>query len=117
MIIKVFEEQHLKLADCWWKAYGLHTVPMEAYPKNTFLIFDKEEPILIGSMFLTDAPIVYFDNLVANPETTKDQRQIALKLLYDVLIIRAKSEGKKWWSCHSKIENLKVIAKQFKQNL
>jgi len=115
MKVERFAPEHLFEVNSWWNAAGYGSMPFHGFPKNTFVIFDGDKPIVVGSVYLTDTCLCYMDNIVSNPASTKNERQIAVELLFTCLVNAAKVAGKTHWSAHSKLNVMGEWSQKFKE--
>lgn len=90
----------------WRKSFGDLDVPYDCYPENTFIAYYKNTPIASGSMYLTDAKVIYAENFIANPSCKGELRDRCLDLILLKIRQLGKEKGKKYWVANSRLKSI-----------
>jgi hypothetical protein len=73
----------------WWKAQKWTPVPEDHLPEYGLVI----DGIAAGFIYRTDSKFALLEFVIANPNTTKEERSEALDLIIDDLLFIAKELG------------------------
>lgn len=94
MQIRKFYRSDYETLVKWWQ--GRHPVcPIEALPNTGFIATKHDKPVLSMFMILTNAPWIYIDTVAADPESTWQDRERAVKVLVDHISATARKLGYK----------------------
>ena len=77
----------------WWKARSWLAVPEEYLPEIGYVIYEDEFPVLAGFLYFPSKTLAWTDWMVANPEATKEQKDKAFPILFDLVESVAKEMG------------------------
>ena len=113
------ETDYEELCD-WWNDWGLTEHPKEALSENGIIISKDGVNVCSGFIYSTDSYITWFEFVIINKKTTKQQREGALIKLLDCMVEKAKSMGFKIIMCFGLEEQDKtspVLAKWRKENI
>ena len=104
----------------WWEDWGLPIHPKEALSENGIVISKDGINICSGFIYSTDSYITWFEFVIINKKTTKQQREGVLVKLLDCMVEKAKSMGFKIIMCFGLEEQDKVspvLVKWRKENI
>jgi|TARA_R100001129_G_C5271057_1_gene234123 hypothetical protein len=82
--IRKIEIQDYKYINKWWVDQGFKPVSLEVLPMKGLggLIIEKEKPIAVAYLYLTNSNMGYIDNLISDPNyISKDRFNIILELI------------------------------------
>lgn len=82
--IRKIEIQDYKYINKWWVDQGFKPVSLEVLPMKGLggLIIEKEKPIAVAYLYLTNSNMGYIDNLISDPSyISKDRFNIILELI------------------------------------
>tara|TARA_R110002167_G_scaffold364707_1_gene587144 strand:+ start:45 stop:446 length:402 start_codon:yes stop_codon:yes gene_type:complete len=68
----------------WWAQQGFDAVDLSVLPMKGLggLVIEKEEPIAVAYLYLTNSKMGYIDNLISDPKyVSKDRFSVILKLI------------------------------------
>lgn len=91
----------------WWKRAGLIMPPVDTWPSTTFIGAIDNVPMYAISLHLTNSPLAWIENFIANPEIPDTTRKKLVKYGLDQLTAMAKSHGAKYfwaYASHPKLE-------------
>ena len=102
-------EQDKEIIDTWCKERQLDIIPMDYLSKYGFLVSSEtQKPLCAGWLFLfTDCKRCTFACIISNPNTTKEERNEALNLLFTTMILSAKDMNCKYITFNSAYMTLK----------
>ncbi len=79
-MIKVLDEDLYKIVCSWWEHYKWTGVPINVLPARSYVYFDEEKPLCFGSLYKDEtADFGMMDWIVANPDSTPEQRENAIR--------------------------------------
>ena len=82
--IRKIELKDYKYIDKWWVEQGFKALDKSILPMNGLggIIIEKNKPIAVGYLYLTNSKMGYIDNLIADPNyKSKDRFDIIVKLI------------------------------------
>ena len=82
--IRKIEIQDYKYINKWWVDQGFKPVSLEVLPMKGLggLIIEKEKPIAVAYLYLTNSNMGYIDNLISDPSyISKDRFNIIFELI------------------------------------
>ena len=82
--IRKIEIQDYKYINKWWVDQGFKPVSLEVLPMKGLggLIIEKEKPIAVAYLYLTNSNMGYIDNLISDPKyVSKDRFDVIAKLM------------------------------------
>lgn len=112
--VEPITEKDKELLNTWWQHWDYPGVPFDAYPKTTLMVYFGNYPVVSGSAYQTDSPIVYMDNVIANPGAVDDVRDLATDVLLKALVDESRKNGYKYWNANSKLKSIVERSKKFK---
>ena len=77
----------------WWKSHRFPTPHELLLPPNVFIVSDDTHDLYCCWLYRTDSLLAYLAYPISNLETTKKQREGALKFLFKEVGVYAKKEG------------------------
>ena len=83
-VIRKIQLEDYKYINKWWVEQGFDPLSLEILPMNGLggLIIEKEKPIAVAYLYLTNSKMGYIDNLISNPKyISKDRFSIILELI------------------------------------
>lgn len=83
----------------WWKDWEWQAPPKDALPREGtggLMVFDNEEPVCAGFMYLSNSSVCWVDWIISNKEYRKPERAECITLLIDSLTYMAKQSGGKY---------------------
>ncbi len=108
-----FRKPDIGQIETWLSSRHLSPPSMTALaamlPKNGFIV----PGVAVGFVYLTDSCIAFLDYFVANPEASKDERNVALDLITQAILVEAKKQGCTVAHCNSRIGAIVHRAKNF----
>lgn len=81
----------------WWKAANIIMPPIDTWPETTFLASGDDIPMYAISLHLTNSPLAWLENFVANPEIPAETRKKLIKYGLEQLAGIAKESGAKYF--------------------
>jgi hypothetical protein len=88
MNVQVFTKEFYPIVKKWWENHpnwGL-AIPLNSLSKNGIIVFIGEKPICAGWLYSTDSDLRLLEWVITNPESEKDERDVALDLLFESLL-------------------------------
>ena len=82
--IRKIEIQDYKYINKWWVDQGFKPVSLDVLPMQGLggLIIEKQKPIAVAYLYLTNSKMGYIDNLISDPKyISKDRFNIILELI------------------------------------
>ena len=82
--IRKIELKDYEYIDKWWVEQGFKALDKSILPINGLggIIIEKNKPIAVGYLYLTNSKMGYIDNLIADPNyKSKDRFDIIIKLI------------------------------------
>lgn len=93
--ISRYQDKDYNIIKKWFLAFG-HTPPKKDYlPLNGFMIYIKKKPMACGFVYNTDSSMCLFDFPVSNPAGTKEERDMAINELINIVKEYSKIAGYK----------------------
>lgn len=86
-------DQDYSLLTSWWAGWELPAIPKHDLPETGFMASLESKPIVAAFWVITNAIYCFVTTFVADPKSSWQQRQIAIKLLLDDISSRAKKAG------------------------
>ena len=74
--IRKIQEKDYEFINKWWQEVQLNPISREILPMNGLggLIIEKEKPIAVSYLYLTNSKVAYVDNLIVNPSYNNKYR-------------------------------------------
>ena len=93
--IRKIEEKDYEFINKWWQEVQLDTISREILPMNGLggLIIEKEKPIAVSYLYLTNSKVAYVDNLIVNPSYNNKDRFKVVSTLIEACARLAKQTG------------------------
>tara|TARA_A100001201_G_C4068917_1_gene195133 strand:+ start:524 stop:928 length:405 start_codon:yes stop_codon:yes gene_type:complete len=82
--IRKIEIKDYKYINRWWVEQGFNPVSLDVLPMQGLggLIIEKQKPIAVAYLYLTNSKMGYIDNLISDPKyISKDRFNIILELI------------------------------------
>ena len=82
--IRKIEIKDYKYINKWWVEQGFKPVSLDVLPMQGLggLIIEKQKPIAVAYLYLTNSKMGYIDNLISDPKyISKDRFNIILQLI------------------------------------
>ena len=82
--IRKIELEDYEYINKWWVEQGFDALHTDVLPMDGLggIIIEKEKPIAVAYLYLTNSKMGYVDNLIADPNyKSKDRFDIILKLM------------------------------------
>ena len=82
--IRKIETEDYKYINKWWVEQGFKPVSLDVLPMQGLggLIIEKQKPIAVAYLYLTNSKMGYIDNLISDPKyISKDRFNIILQLI------------------------------------
>ena len=82
--IRKIEIEDYKYINKWWVKQGFKPVSLDVLPMQGLggLIVEKQKPIAVAYLYLTNSKMGYIDNLISDPKyISKDRFNIILELI------------------------------------
>ena len=82
--IRKIETKDYKYINKWWVEQGFKPVSLDVLPMQGLggLIIEKQKPIAVAYLYLTNSKMGYIDNLISDPKyISKDRFNIILQLI------------------------------------
>jgi hypothetical protein len=86
-------ETHLSMLNSWAESFSLPPMPSSFLPKNGFLVYVDNIPVMAGFLYLTDSSIAFLENFISNPVSNKDQRRLAISKMLEASVLYAKEKS------------------------
>ena len=75
-------EDHYQVVKSWWDQYeGWDAIHPDILSDTGFIVFEDDEPLVAGWMYLTNSKVAWLEWVVSNPECDRIQRATAIHLL------------------------------------
>lgn len=84
LIVRKIETKDYKYINKWWVEQGFKPVSLDVLPMQGLggLIIEKQKPIAVAYLYLTNSKMGYIDNLISDPKyISKDRFNIILQLI------------------------------------
>ena len=83
--IRKIQEKDYEFINKWWQEVQLDPISREILPMNGLggLIIEKEKPIAVSYLYLTNSKVAYVDNLIVNPSYNNKDRFKVVSTLID----------------------------------
>jgi len=93
--IRKIQEKDYEFINKWWQEVQLDPISKEILPMNGLggLIIEKEKPIAVSYLYLTNSKVAYVDNLIVNPSYNNKDRFKVVSTLIDACARLAKKTG------------------------
>lgn len=83
-MIKQYTPEDHKMLAAWWRSHNWPVVPTESLPTTGYISYQNKLPALAGFLYLPrSGNIGWVEWIVSNPESTHEQRSIAIRELFD----------------------------------
>ena len=82
--IRKIKTEDYKYINKWWVEQGFKPVSLDVLPMQGLggLIIEKQKPIAVAYLYLTNSKMGYIDNLISDPKyISKDRFNIILELI------------------------------------
>mgnify|MGYP003130331426 FL=1 len=82
--IRKIKTEDYKYINKWWVEQGFKPVSLDVLPMQGLggLIIEKQKPIAVAYLYLTNSKMGYIDNLISDPKyISKDRFNIILQLI------------------------------------
>ena len=82
--IRKIKAEDYKYINKWWVEQGFKPVSLDVLPMQGLggLIIEKQKPIAVAYLYLTNSKMGYIDNLISDPKyISKDRFNIILQLI------------------------------------
>lgn len=100
--VKHFKKEQFPLIASWWREHGLQPPRLSMMPEDsTFVLFVDDMPAASLSVFLTNTPMGWVDNLIANPKVRASARHRATEILLNHVCHFAHEKGHDTLFCMS----------------
>jgi len=112
--IRKIELEDYEYINKWWIEQGFDALHTDILPMDGLggIIIEKEKPIAVAYLYLTNSKMGYIDNLIADPNyKSKDRFDIILKLIMACVKMAKKAGCLETWA----ITNSKGIIKRCKE--
>lgn len=108
MIVRSYEDSDYDLLRKWWAKYDQGIPTREMLPPTTTLVAEKDNRVVAAlTMYTTNSKqFAMIDNLIADPESSKEDRRLAIRRMLLIFKFTAKAMGIKSFFCCSTKEKL-----------
>lgn len=90
MEVRKFTDEDRPVVDEWCKAHGMPLFPPGWLPPAGYIV----EGVACAFLYLTyGSDVAFLENVISNPDTTKEQRKEACKLISSAAEMACKFEG------------------------
>lgn len=96
-----YKEAHLPTLKGWWTKLNEAGPEAKMIPETSYLMYHNNEPILFISLYMTNASVIWLDNLIGNPDLKGSDRRTCGQLFLSYIDNVAKSHGKDRFFCMS----------------
>jgi N-acetylglutamate synthase-like GNAT family acetyltransferase len=82
--IRKIETKDYKYINKWWVEQGFKPVSLDVLPMQGLggLVIEKQKPIAVAYLYLTNSKMGYIDNLISDPKyISKDRFNVILELI------------------------------------
>ena len=80
------EASHYQVICSWWKAHNWPCIPPDHLPRQGYIIYNQDTPLIAGFVYKTDSAFCLFEFIVANPEVRGIKRSIAFDFLVEAVV-------------------------------
>ena len=93
--IRKIELKDYEFINKWWVKQGFKIPNKDILPNEGFggIIIEKEKPIAVSYLYLTNSKVAYVDNLIVNPSYNNKDRFKVVSTLIDACARLAKQTG------------------------
>ncbi len=84
-----FEQKDYDTVESWFSTRGIFPAQYHALPEIGFIV----ENIACGFLYKTDSSVALIENLIANPEESRENRDEALDIVVSSILDEAKKLG------------------------
>ena len=84
LLVRKIETKDYKYINKWWVEQGFKPVSLDVLPMQGLggLIIEKQKPIAVAYLYLTNSKMGYIDNLISDPKyISRDRFNIILQLI------------------------------------
>lgn len=81
-----YEQKHHLAAVSWWAKRSWPVIPEHCLPENGFVVCEGDKLICMGWLYETNSALNAIEWVVSNPDTTKEERDEGLDLLFNSLL-------------------------------
>ena len=99
--IRKIELEDYEYINKWWVEQGFDALHTDVLPMDGLggIIIEKEKPIAVAYLYLTNSKMGYVDNLIADPNyKSKDRFDIILKLMMACIKMAKKAGCLEVWA-------------------
>lgn len=97
----------------WWTGHKWPSPPIDYLPQMGLITCDEEKAYAAGWLYRTDSKFCLLEWVVADPLADREKRSLAVDLLIEKLIDKAKEEG--FGAIFSSIRNASLLKRYEKQ--
>lgn len=105
--------EHLPTLLSWLVKREAYIVTPEEIPENGFIVFDNDIAIAAGFLRLVEGGYAQIDGLTTNPDANSKQRSVAIDLVINAAIKRAKDLKIKQLMAFTELKNLSQRTQDF----
>ncbi len=95
----------------WWAEWGWTAPSRDFLPDNGacgMMVLDGDTPVCAGFLYFTNSKVTWVDWIISNKQyRKKPERNVAIKMLIDILTESSRELGKKY--CYALIKNQSLI--------
>lgn len=77
----------------WWDDWGWPNIPKKILPPTGYMIVEEGVRICAAWLYLTNSGLSSIEWIIMNKETTKEQRQGAIEMLFEYIEKEAEKYG------------------------
>lgn len=82
------------LVASWWEGHKLPVAPLAWLPRRGWIVSSDGKPVLAGFVYQLDNTEMYWiEGIVSNPDSTKEERNEAMPVLFETATQAAREAG------------------------
>lgn len=108
-MVRDYDYKDYNQISSWFHAWGIKPIPEEMLPKLGAIV----DSVAVGFLYQTDSDMAVLDSYLSNPKAEKEDKNLALDAITDLLITKAKQLGFTVIKCDTTLETIKYRAKKF----
>lgn len=107
-MIKLIGSSYYSILCNWWQSHGWPAIPKELLSSRGYISCLNEKPIIAGFLYKDETSTFgMMEWIIANPESTQEERTVAFKELVDHVVEEAGKIGVKFMFTVVKSDSLK----------
>lgn len=93
---RMYTPEDYSTLETWWKQQNWPPVPADMLPTIGIIACIEDKPVCAGFLYTSNSLTVWMEWMIADPATTKEDRNLALNTLVENLLTYADLQGAKY---------------------